>query len=159
MTMKEMMTAIEWAKPVSMLPFGVLRLRMHANQLSVCSLRLSSCCTGAISVRPGGCTGSGFAAADPALFDGSAWVLCLELQETSLPDWLTLAALYTGLGARVVPMTALDPRSCGTTRYRGVVLTVSKSNPLLCERLEPASLAVMFFFVMPQSRSHHTRTS
>src|SRR5262245_7086389 len=59
-----MITAIEWAKPVSMLPFGVLRLRMQENQLSVCSLRLSSCCTGAISVRPGGCTGSGFAAAD-----------------------------------------------------------------------------------------------
>ena len=48
---------------------------------------------------------SGFAAGDAALFDGCAWVLCLE-PDTSLPDWLTLAAVFTGLGARVVPATA-----------------------------------------------------
>jgi prephenate dehydrogenase len=48
---------------------------------------------------------SGFAAADPALFDGCAWVLCLE-PETPLDDWLAVAALVTGLGARVVPATA-----------------------------------------------------
>jgi prephenate dehydrogenase len=51
---------------------------------------------------------SGFGAADPHLFDGCAWVLCLEPDETSLADWLSLAALYTGLGARVVPATADD---------------------------------------------------
>jgi len=49
---------------------------------------------------------SGFAAADPALFQGCAWVLCLEPGETDLADWLTLAGLVTGLGARVVPTTA-----------------------------------------------------
>nr|MDT0659989.1 prephenate dehydrogenase/arogenate dehydrogenase family protein [Micromonospora sp. DSM 115978] len=49
---------------------------------------------------------SGFAAADPALFAGCAWVLCLEPGETALTDWLELAALYTGVGARVVPATA-----------------------------------------------------
>ena len=48
---------------------------------------------------------SGFAAADPHLFEGCAWVLCLEAH-TVLADWLELAALYTGLGARVVPATA-----------------------------------------------------
>jgi prephenate dehydrogenase len=49
---------------------------------------------------------SGFRAADPALFAGCAWVLCIEPGRTSLPDWLTLAELFTGLGARVVPATA-----------------------------------------------------
>ena len=51
---------------------------------------------------------SGFAAADPALFQGCAWVLCLEPRETDARDWLTLAALVTGLGARVVPTTAAE---------------------------------------------------
>ncbi len=51
---------------------------------------------------------SGFAAAEPALFDGCAWVLCLEPDETDLADWLTLAGLVTGLGARVVPTTAAE---------------------------------------------------
>src|SRR5258706_2377394 len=50
---------------------------------------------------------AGFAATDPALFHGCAWVLCLD-QETSLDDWLTLARLFTSLGARVVPTTAED---------------------------------------------------
>ena len=48
---------------------------------------------------------SGFDAADPDLFTGCAWVLCLE-PDTSLADWLMLADLYTRLGARVVPATA-----------------------------------------------------
>jgi prephenate dehydrogenase len=51
---------------------------------------------------------SGFAAADPDLFQTCAWVLCLEPQETDTRDWLTLAALITGLGARVVPTTAAE---------------------------------------------------
>jgi prephenate dehydrogenase len=50
---------------------------------------------------------AGFNAADPALFTGCAWVLCLE-PETALADWLELAALVTGIGARVVPTTAAD---------------------------------------------------
>jgi prephenate dehydrogenase len=49
---------------------------------------------------------SGFRSADPALFAGCAWVLCLEPDRTSLPHWLALAELFTGLGARVVPTTA-----------------------------------------------------
>ncbi|BFU41840.1 prephenate dehydrogenase [Krasilnikovia sp. MM14-A1004] len=51
---------------------------------------------------------SGFAAADPDLFTGCAWVLCLEPRETALPDWLTLARLVTALGARVVPATSAE---------------------------------------------------
>jgi prephenate dehydrogenase len=48
---------------------------------------------------------SGFGAADPDLFTGCAWVLCLE-PDTSTTDWLVLADLYTRLGARIVPTTA-----------------------------------------------------
>jgi len=55
-----------------------------------------------------GTESSGFAAADPGLFDGCAWVLCLEPHATGLPDWLTLAELLTSLGARVVPVTAAE---------------------------------------------------
>ncbi|GIH18260.1 prephenate dehydrogenase/arogenate dehydrogenase family protein [Rugosimonospora africana] len=51
---------------------------------------------------------SGFTASDPRLFHGCTWVLCLEPGETELTDWLTLAALITTLGARVVPATAAD---------------------------------------------------
>jgi prephenate dehydrogenase len=51
---------------------------------------------------------SGFLAADPDLFDGCAWVLCLEPDGTDLTDWLTLAGLCTRLGARVVPVTAAE---------------------------------------------------
>ncbi|GAA3344530.1 prephenate dehydrogenase [Amorphoplanes nipponensis] len=50
---------------------------------------------------------SGFLASDPSLFDGCAWVLCLE-EETDLADWLALAGLCTALGARVVPVTAAE---------------------------------------------------
>lgn len=49
---------------------------------------------------------SGFRSADPALFDGCAWVLCLEPGRTNLSDWLALADLFSDLGARVVPATA-----------------------------------------------------
>jgi prephenate dehydrogenase len=51
---------------------------------------------------------AGFAAADPDLFAGCAWVLCLEPDETDIGDWLTLAGLITSLGARVVPTTAAE---------------------------------------------------
>jgi prephenate dehydrogenase len=51
---------------------------------------------------------AGFGAADPTLFDGCAWVLCLEPDETDLTDWLTLAGMLTALGARVVPTTAAE---------------------------------------------------
>jgi prephenate dehydrogenase len=51
---------------------------------------------------------AGFSAADPMLFNGCAWALCLEPGETDLADWLTLAGLLTALGARVVPTTAAE---------------------------------------------------
>jgi prephenate dehydrogenase len=48
---------------------------------------------------------SGFSAADPNLFDGCAWVLCLDGDDAPVNDWVELAALVTELGARVVPIT------------------------------------------------------
>jgi prephenate dehydrogenase len=51
---------------------------------------------------------SGFTAAQPDLFRGCAWVLCLEPPETNLSDWLALATICTRLGARVVPMTVTE---------------------------------------------------
>jgi prephenate dehydrogenase len=50
---------------------------------------------------------SGFAASDPRLFDGCAWVLCLD-DGTQLAGWLRLAGLVTRLGARAVPATAAE---------------------------------------------------
>ncbi len=50
---------------------------------------------------------SGFAASDPCLYDGAAWVLCLE-PDTVLPSWLRVAAVLTGIGVRVVPATAAE---------------------------------------------------
>ncbi len=50
---------------------------------------------------------SGFGAADPGLFRNCAWVLCLE-EDTARADWLELAALVTGFGARAVPATAAE---------------------------------------------------
>ncbi|WP_426508410.1 prephenate dehydrogenase [Dactylosporangium sp. McL0621] len=49
---------------------------------------------------------SGFTAADTRLFQDCAWVLCLTEDGAHLRDWVDLAALVTGLGARVVPATA-----------------------------------------------------
>ncbi|HVX46614.1 MAG TPA: prephenate dehydrogenase/arogenate dehydrogenase family protein, partial [Mycobacteriales bacterium] len=46
---------------------------------------------------------SGFAAADPKLFEDAAWVLCLG--DDALDDWLAIARLVLGTGARVVPAT------------------------------------------------------
>jgi prephenate dehydrogenase len=51
---------------------------------------------------------SGFAAAEVGLFDGCAWVLCLEPHDTDLGDWLLLAGMFTAMGARVVPVTATE---------------------------------------------------
>ena len=50
---------------------------------------------------------SGFDVAEPGLLDGCAWTLCLE-PETDLDDWLALAGWVTGLGARVVPLPAIE---------------------------------------------------
>lgn len=48
---------------------------------------------------------SGFGASNPTLFEGAAWVLCLE-DDTDLAAWLGLAELVTGLGCRVVACRA-----------------------------------------------------
>jgi prephenate dehydrogenase len=73
---------------------------------------------------------SGFPAADPDLFTGCAWVLCLEA-ETSLADWLELADLFTRLGVRVVPATADE--------HDRAVATVSHVPHLLASALAAAA--------------------
>lgn len=50
---------------------------------------------------------SGFAAADPDLFSNANWALCLE-DDTTIEDWLRVAALITKTGAKVVPTTATE---------------------------------------------------
>ena len=74
---------------------------------------------------------SGFASADPALFAGCAWVLCLEPGGTALPDWLELARLVTSLGARAVPSTAAE--------HDRAVATVSHVPHLLATALAEAA--------------------
>jgi prephenate dehydrogenase len=79
---------------------------------------------------------SGFAAADPALFHGCAWVLCLEPGETDLADWLTLAGMLTALGARVVPTTAEEhDRAVATVSHvphllASALMAVAAGDPL-----------------------------
>ncbi|HEX6077319.1 MAG TPA: prephenate dehydrogenase/arogenate dehydrogenase family protein [Micromonosporaceae bacterium] len=55
---------------------------------------------------------SSFAASDPGLFTGCAWALTLDpgtdQQRGQLADWLGMADLVTGLGARVVPVTSAE---------------------------------------------------
>jgi prephenate dehydrogenase len=77
---------------------------------------------------------AGFAATDPALFRDCAWVLCLD-EETRLDDWLTVARLFTGLGARVVPTTAEDhDRAVATVSHvphlLAAALAVAVQDPL-----------------------------
>jgi prephenate dehydrogenase len=69
---------------------------------------------------------TGFAAADPKLFTGCAWVLCLD-DPVALDDWLTVADLITELGARVVPVT--------TPEHDRAVATVSHVPHLVASAL------------------------
>jgi prephenate dehydrogenase len=48
---------------------------------------------------------SGFGSSDAQLFQGAAWVLCLEA-DTDTAAWLAVAGIVAGLGARVVPARA-----------------------------------------------------
>ncbi len=52
-----------------------------------------------------GTAASGWAAGSATLFDGAAWVTCLT-EDTSVPDWATVAALALAVGSRVVPAEA-----------------------------------------------------
>jgi prephenate dehydrogenase len=72
---------------------------------------------------------AGFAASDPGLFAGCAWVLCLD-EETLIDDWVTLARIVTGLGARAVPATA--------ARHDGAVAAISHVPHLLAVALASA---------------------
>jgi prephenate dehydrogenase len=50
---------------------------------------------------------SGHAAADPGLFTGARWAVCLEA-DTDLHRWLRVAELAIAVGADVVPVTAAE---------------------------------------------------
>jgi prephenate dehydrogenase len=50
---------------------------------------------------------SGHAAADPELFRGARWAVCLE-PETDLARWLRVAEIALAVGAEVVPATAAE---------------------------------------------------
>jgi prephenate dehydrogenase len=50
---------------------------------------------------------SGHAAADPGLFAGARWAVCLE-PGTELPRWLRVAEVALAVGAEVVPVTAAE---------------------------------------------------
>src|SRR5215218_7634675 len=50
---------------------------------------------------------SGHTAADPGLFAGARWALCLET-DTELPRWLRVAEVALAVGAEVVPVTAAE---------------------------------------------------
>jgi len=50
---------------------------------------------------------SGSAAADPELFHGARWALCLE-PDTDLRRWLRVAEIALAVGAEVVPVTAAE---------------------------------------------------
>src|SRR5258705_10502461 len=73
---------------------------------------------------------AGFAAGDPQLFRTCAWVLCLD-EETNFVDWLNLARLITGLGARVVPTTAEDhDRIVATVSHLPHLLAAAPPTPV-----------------------------
>ena len=50
---------------------------------------------------------SGHAAADPGLFSGARWAVCLEA-DTDLARWLRVAEVALAAGAEVVPVTAAE---------------------------------------------------
>ena len=72
---------------------------------------------------------TGFGASDPHLFDGAAWVLCLE-EDTDLAAWLAVAELVAGLGCRVVP--------CSAAGHDAAVAVVSGLPHLLADALAVA---------------------
>jgi prephenate dehydrogenase len=61
---------------------------------------------------------AGFAAADPAVLEGAAWVLCVE-PDTDLAAWLRTAELVTGAGCHVVPCGA-DEHDDAQARISGL---------------------------------------
>ena len=51
---------------------------------------------------------SGFRAADPTLFTGARWALCVTDGETEMARWLGVAALATHLGGQVLAVTPAE---------------------------------------------------
>ncbi len=83
---------------------------------------------------------SGFGAADAALLDGCAWVLCLE-DDTDLDAWLRLAGWVTRLGARVLPATA-DGHDAAVARVSHVPHLVAAALARAAGAAGPPALAL-----------------
>jgi len=98
---------------------------------------------------------SGFAAADPSLFTGAPWVLCLE-PDTSMADWLTLADLVTRLGARVFRVVVFEVRV--VLRLKHDMLILVALNQLSCEVVLVQALhdnhPLTFALVVEPARQH-----
>jgi prephenate dehydrogenase len=73
---------------------------------------------------------SGHEAADPGLFTGARWALCLE-PGTELPRWLRVAEVALAAGAEVVPATAAE--------HDDAVAAVSHAPHLLAAALAAAA--------------------
>jgi prephenate dehydrogenase len=73
---------------------------------------------------------SGFAAADPSLFAGARWAVCLD-EGTELPRWLRVAELALAVGAEVVPTT--------TGEHDAAVAAISHVPHLLAAALASAA--------------------
>ncbi|MCH7229412.1 prephenate dehydrogenase/arogenate dehydrogenase family protein [Glycomyces sp. L485] len=77
---------------------------------------------------------AGFASAEPGLFAGRKWVLCIE-EDTKLRDWVALARLWIAIGATVVPTTAAahDAAVAKSSHIEHIVaaaLTLNAADPL-----------------------------
>ncbi len=77
---------------------------------------------------------AGFEQAEPGLFRGCKWALCLE-EGTPLEDWATVARLWLSVGARVVPTThaAHDSAAARVSHVEHLVaaaLTLVADDPL-----------------------------
>jgi prephenate dehydrogenase len=76
---------------------------------------------------------SGHGAADPALFIGARWAVCLE-PDTDLHRWLRVAEIALAVGAEVVPVTAAE--------HDEAVAAVSHVSHLLAAALAAAAAEV-----------------
>ena len=71
------------------------------------------------------------------LFDGAAWVLCVE-DDTDLAGWLRTAELVTGAGCHVVPCTAPARRRAGPISGLPHLLAVGPRWPARTAARSPA---------------------
>lgn len=79
---------------------------------------------------------AGFANSDADLFTDCVWALCLEPEAAALADWLEVAAVVTGIGARVVPATpAGHDRAVATISHVPHLLAAALSTTVAADPL------------------------